>query len=382
MPLLSRRNDAFIINSYLPLKEEVILQLNLGQIPQFWRSPKPVSVEPDRHLRESLSLNISRFSCVEQCARALLFDLLPTCYLEGLPALQAQVKRLPWPKNPKFIFTSNSFDTDEVFKTWTGWQVSRGTPYFIGEHGITYGAHKYNYSEKECVEISDKFITWGWTDGKYKHVPAFIFNCAGQKKEAPKNVGGLLLVQVHGPLRLEIWDEYPEFQIYQEEQFRFVEHLPALIHQKLIVRLYSGYKKLSWCEEQRWRDRSPFTELDDATLNIRKLMSNSLLVVHTYNSTSILEALSQNIPSLIFWRGGLTYLRESAKPYYEKLQQAGILMDSAESAAKKVAEVWDDVPGWWNSEEVQNTRRIFCDRYARVSNRPISELKRLLVSGE
>lgn len=380
LPLCGRRQDAFVINSYLPFKEEIKLQLSLGQIPQFWRSPKPVSVELDRQLRERLSLNIAGHQGFEQCVRALLFDLLPICYLEGYPALQDQVRRLPWPEEPKFIFTSNNFDTDEVFKAWTGERVSQGVPYYTGEHGTNYGTHRYVHSETECVETSDKFLTWGWIDGNSKHVPVFIFSCAGQKKQEPKNTGGLLLIEVHCPLRLEAWDEYPEFQIYQEEQFRFVENLPTLIQQELTVRLYGGYKRLSWCEEQRWCDRCPTIKLDDATHNIRKLISNSRLIIHTYNSTGILETLSQNIPTLIFWEGGLAYMRESAKPYYEELQQAGILFNSAESAAKKVAEVWGDVPAWWNSGEVQSAREMFCDRYARVSSNPISEFKKILLS--
>ena len=108
---------------------------------------------------------------------------------------------------------------------------------------------------------------------------------------------------------------------------------------------------------------------------MRQLISRSRLVVHSYDSTGILETLSSNVPTLCFWHGGLGHLRASALPYYEQLRQAGILFDSPEAAAQKVSEVWGNVPAWWNSEEVQNARTSFCDRYARVVIKPIKSMK-------
>ena len=59
------------------------------------------------------------------------------------------------------IFTSNSFDTSEVFKLWTAEKVETGCPYIIGQHGNNYGAARYCPSETECVETADAFLTWG-----------------------------------------------------------------------------------------------------------------------------------------------------------------------------------------------------------------------------
>ena len=103
------------------------------------------------------------------------------------------------------------------------------------------------------------------------------------------------------------------------------------------------------------------------------------MVVHSYDSTGILETLSNNIPALAFWRNNLDHAHESAKPYYQLLVDAGIVHLTPESAAQKVNEVWDDVEGWWGQDKVQNTRKQFCDRYARVSQNPVRELKQILL---
>ncbi len=384
LQMLSRNKNAFIINSYLPIKEEIKLQMSLGQAPQLWRSPELVISEPDLSLRERLALNISGYQGFDQFVRALLLEILPTCYLEGYPALQHHVGRLPWPKTPKFIFTSGNFDTDEVFKAWTALKVENGVPYYIGQHGANYGtanrADTYAANEAQVIETSDKFLTWGWTDGNSKHTPVFVFNTAGRKPLQQNADGGLLLIEVCLLHSIQTFDQYPKFKIYQEQQFRFVQILPERIHRELIVRLHAEYKKQPWCEEQRWYDHSPATRLENGSQNIRDLISKSRLVVHSYDGTGMLETLTQNIPTLCFWYDGLSHLRESAKPYYEKLRQVGIIHDSAELAARKVAEVWDAVPTWWNSDAVQSVRGLFCDRYARISSRPIKQLKKILLS--
>ena len=53
--------------------------------------------------------------------------------------------------------------------------------------------------------------------------------------------------------------------------------------------------------------------------------------------------------------------------------------DNPESAAQKVNEVWDNVEGWWGQDKVQEARRQFCNRYARVSQNPVRELKQILL---
>ena len=82
---------------------------------------------------------------------------------------------------------------------------------------------------------------------------------------------------------------------------------------------------------------------------------------------------------MAFWNNSLDHLRESAKPYYHLLVDAGIVHLTPESVAHKVNEVWDDIGGWWRQSKVQDARKQFCDRYARLSQCPVHELKNTLL---
>ncbi len=381
--LLVRGGDAFVINSYLPRKEEIKLQLTLGQVPQLWISPKLThTIKPDRVLRQSLSDQIAgkASDTLFGIMCSLVFELMPVCYLEGFTELSEKVQQLPWPKKPKFIFTSNNFDMDEVFKLWAATKVESGSKYVTGQHGSNYGTSRYMYPSVEEV-TADKFLTWGWTDGLPQHTPAFIFKTLGKKTEAYNPNGGLLLIELHAGLMLSTWDVTAEFKAYFEDQQSFIEKIQKPLRKHLTVRLHHGHTDLNWAEETRWREFAPTIKLDTGSSRISKLIAQSRLIIHSYDSSGILETLSQNIPTLAFWQNDFDHLRESAKPYYQLLVDAGIVHLTPESAAAKVNEVWDDVAGWWMQAAVQEARKQFCDRYARVSQNSVDDLKKILMSG-
>lgn len=375
--LLVRNNDAFIVSSYLPKKEEIKLQLALGQCPQLWDSSKfETSDKPDRRLREELAKRLLSKSDnnLEYVISVMMFELLPVCYLEGFLSLNKLVKQQPWPHSPRFIFTSNNFDTDEVFKLWTATKVELGYKYFTGQHGNNYGTHRYMYPAIEEA-TADKFITWGWTDGLPQHTPAFVFKLAGRKTKNYNPLGGLLLIELCLMHRIQTWDVTSEFTYYFNEQMEFVSKLASAPRRQLTIRL----RDITWNQEARWCAFDSTIKIDAGDTNLSSLIAGSRLVVHSYDSTGILETLLQNIPTLAFWQNDFDHLRESAKPYYQLLVDVGIVHLTAESVTQKVNEVWDDVDGWWGGSEIQSARRQFCERYARTSENPAQKLKQILL---
>ncbi|NQT26843.1 transferase [candidate division KSB1 bacterium] len=377
LPKFSRKRDAFIINSYLPKIEEAKLQIRLGQCPQFWQSPVMQSLAINQEKRMRFSIDAENHRGFEQFVRSELSETIPICYLEGYDQLIQQVKSLPWPVDPRFIFTSNNFDTDEIFKVWTALKVEEGCLYFTGQHGNNYRTLLGSMNSPE-ITTADKFISWGWTGGVNNIVPGFIIKTVGYDPCVFDPKGGVLLIEVHVSHLNDPNDSYYEFGLYQEDQFRFVESLPKHIHRELIVRLYPSFMRRNWFDEQRWKDRSSNTKLETGVTSIKKLTAQSRLVVHSYDSTGILETLSLNIPTMCFWRNGLNHLLPNAKPYYELLRGAGILHDTPEHTAEFIASNWDRIGEWWGSEKVQGARKAFCGQYARTEKHPIRALKKLL----
>lgn len=379
LAIFQRETDSFVISSYLPPLQSMLLSMRLGAPPRLRRSPEVQPVAVNAALRAANGLSAGSHEAFVAFARRMLLELLPTCFLEGFDALQKQVAQLEWPSRPRLIFTSNSFDTGEVFKLWAAEKMEAGCPYIIGQHGSNYGTASYCPSETECVETADAFITWGWRGDKPNCRPAFLFKTAGRSSPRWDRLGGLLLIEAVLPHLMSAWDPYPEFAVYQQDQFRFVECLPEEIQQCLTVRLHADHKRMAWGEQRRWHRREGAVRLENGTTPLAALMRRSRLVVHSYDSTGILENLALNIPTLCFWREGTGHLRASAVPFYRLLADSEILHETAEGAARKVTQVWSDVGGWWHSAAVQDARRRFCDQYARSSDTPIETLARLLL---
>ena len=380
--LLASDNDAFIINSYLPYKEKIKLELALGQVPQM-RSIEKIkhTKRADRALRQNLSNQISGKSndTLFEIMCSLVFELLPICYLEGYAEMYKKVLQLQWPTKPKFILTSNNFFTDEMFKMWTAYKVESGSKYITGQHGGNYGTDRYNHHDSIEEITADKFITWGWTEGLSQHTPAFVLKTVGWKAGGYASKGGLLLIERHEEQRMTTYDSTHEFFTYYADQETFVGNLERSIKKNLTIRMHSSVSLSNWGEEKRWRDFDNTIKLEMGTSNIRKLIAQSRLIIHSYDSTGMLETLSQNIPTIAFWQNGFDHLNESAKPYYQLLVEAEIVHLTPESVAQKVNEVWEDVDVWWAKSKTQEARKKFCDRYARVSKAPISDLKQILL---
>lgn len=379
---LRKNNDALIINSYLPKRAEILIHLALGQMPQLWPINKPIlNDEYSSDFRAKLKFSTSYFgeSELNTAFGELLFQLMPITYLEGYKSLVNSVDALQWPTHPKFIFTSNNHDCDDIFKLYAAKKTEfTGVTYYIGVHGSGYFKYYDNPGNFELV--SDKCLTWGFNHGLKQHVPAFIFTTVNGKGAYDKS-GGLLLIQISRYSRDRTWDVYEEMQLIYNKQIQFFQKLNADAKNKLIIRLHPFSKYLKWFEYEKWMDFIGGEQIENGQIELEKLISKSRLVVHGYDSTGLSETLSLNIPTLAILQIGVDQLNDLSKTYYQALIDVGIVHSSAELAALKVNEIWNDVEGWWNLATVQGARLLFCNQYGRKSEKPVRELKKILLDG-
>jgi putative transferase (TIGR04331 family) len=394
-PRFVKENDALIIKSYLPFKDEFILQIYLGQFPQDWSSyQKRYKFEANLCSRSELSVNLNDCMGVEFYIRKLLFDVIPTCHIEGYNNLVNITKQLRWPINPKFVFTSNSFQFDDIFKVWTASKVENGCPYYVGQHGSDYGARRTfeNYVE---FNTCDRFIAWGEWAKEYnfnncskKVVPGFNFKIATgfrsyieNKTTKINNKGGLLLIQRGPGYRLGPQDNYFEHKIYQKEMFELVRQLPLSIKERVTVRLHKGSKIHNTSDEYLWMKQKSIASVDMYQDSIFSKIKNSRISIFSYDSTGVLEMLLLNVPIICFWHIGPyddDMLLPYAKPYYNLLKEAEILAETPKEASEYISKHWDNVDAWWQSNKVQSARKIFCNQFSKGEKKPMKALKRIL----
>ena len=373
-----REDEAFLYASYLPIYQNVILQLQLKQLPKIWKKllVPQVAVRLDQRQWKIGKSKLVDFPAI---IRAMIPRHIPIIYLEGYNLLNKISNSLNWPKKPSLIFTSNSFFSDDVFKVWSAEKAEKGVPFIIGQHGGSYGMSPIAPLEEHEYAISDIWLSWGWSDKNRPQIkPVFNLKLVGAKQSWDPD-GKALMVEMLIPrysyrlLNFPIADQWLN---YFADQCRFVNALPIEIRRKLIVRLSN--QDYGWKQKKRWYDNYPNINLDIGEIPIAKLLKKTRIYISTYNATTFLESMSMNIPTIMFWNQYYFEIRDSAIPYFEQLKIIGIFHETPESAARQMTKVWDDVGKWWNSKPVQDVREEFCYQYSRMPEKPLNKLRTIL----
>jgi putative transferase (TIGR04331 family) len=376
--IFSKETDHFVYSSFLTFKQSFLLQFSLKQIPVFFPEEKTPKANINFSERGNLNFNFNDTNEFEFLLKRLIPENIPVAYLEGYSNLKNKASKVNWPKSPKSIFTAVGYNSDEVFKIWSAGKIEEGVPFVIGQHGGHIGSALFSGTEDHEFDISDRYLTWGWTNNSKKSYPIGIIKKFGKRKLLPSPDGFLLLISGVMPKYSYILGSYTiaTSQVNEnlEDQYMFVSHLSSKIYSQLLVRLF--IPDWGWNQRARWTDKFPNIKLDDGKKSLDKLVKRCRLYVTTYNATTLLEALSDNIPTIAFWNPKNWELREEAIPYFAKLEEVGILHQSPESAANKVNLVWDNIGEWWFSSDVQTVRDFFCEKFCRMPINPTFELSK------
>ena len=378
--IFSKKNDAFFLSTYLNLKSEILLNLSFLQIPVIRSTKKIPEISPDINLRSRIILDQKFYDGFEKFIREIIFESIPTIYLEGYKKLISKAESMKWPQKPKLIFTSGAYNADDIFKIWAAKFVEKGTPLIIGQHGGNLGSALWTSSEEHENAIADRYLTWGWNNGSKKHFPLGIikhFNSYYSKWDIN---GDLIFISYVMPRYSYVMGSYPvaakQTELSLNDQFIFYSKLLVDIKNKSKIRIFNP--DWDWHQAERWISKFPNINIDKGLKPLNEVFKSTRLVIVVYNGTVFLETLALNIPTLIFWDSKYNEIRPAAIKYFNSLENAGILYYSPEQASKKANQIWNKIEIWWYSKEVQDARKYFCDEFAKIPSEPIKETRKAL----
>ena len=348
---------ACIYKTYLPFVYEKKLEIKMGQLPQFWNDKK-ISFKPyDKNLRKEIDLksnvNSSKF---EEFLRAILPSSLPVFVLESFKDINELSEKSDYPKNPSFIFTSEAFAYDEVFKFYTAKKTQDGVPYFIGQHGNSYFTHVYNNYATE-VNVCDKFISWGFKDN-HKVIPTFNFKTLGKRKLF--NNKGKLLVAFR---QINI-SAQPIFNLPAQEKkdsestIKIISGLNTKIQSQTVAWFrFDSHNNLEPSSKEQLKNLN--IKIKIGNKRFRDLLKESRLTFFNYDSTGILENLALNIPTICFWDNVFGHINPNAVDTYKLLIDAKILFKDPTELIKHVENNWLDINSWWMNKNTQDLIKEF-----------------------
>ncbi len=376
---LVKKTDALIVSTYLPISIETLLNFRFGQWPRFF-TYQPTTQEATKSVEWELRMNLfgdyNSASVEEKVGWSLIPKILPLVFLENFQFITNQIQRSKFPIHPKLIFTANSFMDDEIFKQFAAFQVDKGVPYFVAQHGNNYGTILYANPTIE-QETCDHFISWGW---KHENtIPGFIVK--NPRPKLRRNSLGkedLLLIIGHKNFSYSIHNTEKELIENVRIQKKFLNSLNTELLKKSSVRFHPN--SLINYENGLVKDIANFEvkSVNFGNSNVRPLIKRSRIVIHAYDSTGILETLSQNIPTMAFWHKDSSPKNQYAENYYQILEEVGIIHYNGDSAANFLNLNFEKIDEWWLSDKVQKAREIFCREYARTNYQPVRSLTRIL----
>lgn len=375
------RAPVIIKATYFPFVEELkLIWMSKGAV---WPNKTPPASVPahakDVASREIVGLMLPNDSDFDQVCGTMLPHDLPQCFVEGFKGLAVEAASR-YPSRPNAILSANAWYFDEAFKCWAAEASERGTKLLGAQHGGNYGSLDPMPAEDHETAITDCYFSWGWErEGRPATVvPLPAAKLAGRCHcSKGKAAGSILYAATAAPRYLRQFPVSPhEFSIYLEWQSRFILSLAPELRKKLRVRLH--YEDHGWDIKERWRRDMPEVYFESSDLHFGDSLDSCRLYVCDHLSTTFIEALVQDKPTILYWRSESNRLRAEALPLYDQLREVGILHDSPETAAMAVITRYEDIELWWGGNRCRQARHDFCERFGRTSSDALQDWMQML----
>jgi putative transferase (TIGR04331 family) len=384
----------FIVLTYTGFWNEFILSIKLRQLPlifdnlfnlfYFKKKLNLCKNKINNNLREFIKKDfLYKNSFEENLFKNLILEM-PSIFIENFNDFEKSNKIMNFPTTTKKIFLSNGLGFSSLISFYVATQVENCSKLIIGQHGGSYGTSKFNITERNEKKISNKFLTWGWSDSKNsnKTIKAFFF--LKKMKTKNKNLNNIRISLILAPrfCHLQSIDSchgstsyFNYFNFLESYLFKISEQFRSNIYVKFPNSHILDIEKLDI--NSRIKKYFKFYKKE----SFSEVCDSSDLLIHTANSTSMLEALHSNIPSLILLDEKQNLIRNSAKKYFKLLNKNKILHYNTTEAAKFTQKLLiNGINKWWFNEEVQQSVNLFCDIYARRCDQKTSFLKNIILS--
>ena len=373
--ILVRYNSVIINRSYFSFKLSARLAFKFLSIPLLG-TPRIDCGEftPDRAARKAFRLKVKNPTEFETLVSELCGRNIPKVFFEGFEKATAiALKTLP--KRARLYLTANAFAAQELYKMWVAHSLEvKSSKHIIVQHGGNYGHSNVHSEERFERTTADYFVTSGWSvDGDPKIVPLVasprLGGIGNYEKNEPKILpsGHFLWVLASLPrYQYTQWSapQGPSFLSYLDDQKSFVSHIDKKLYNHLLCRPYThdyGWNDLEYIDPIGGE-----FSVDLSRRPLRKQILSARLSIFTYDSTSMMESMALNLPTMCYWIPDSWAWRPSAQPLLDAMEDVSIFHSSGKQAAEFLSKLEKDgkLGDWWASPEVQLVRSRYCKEYA------------------
>lgn len=375
-----KKNKFLFISSGFSAKNTFKLKYLLGDFPY-----------PD--LEETFSIDSKEYNCdmrekikkldndtlFEEFISEMIVKYLPFFYLENFAVARQKADTLVLPIDPKIIFISAGFSQHDSFRLYIANKIEGKCKLLIGQHGGNYGSAKIHSIEDFEIDVSDYFITWGWIKNK-KTIPLSKlwnnFTIKNKNLNCKKKI--LFADNEIGPYSSTIRSLENSSQNTDliKRSIKIIKKIENY-ENRVDIKLYP--KTNYWNQKNIWKSFLPNIRFIEKIEN-KKIYKNYKLFISCTNTTFFLETLFHNLPTVIYFDQNISQLRDSAKSYFEILENVKILHYDYQGASNHINQVYNNAEDWWFKPDVQKARELFCLKFAKKNDNEINDLSNFINS--
>lgn len=309
-----------------------------------------------------------------------LVEFLPAIFLEDFRNVAQEYGKFR--SGLRGIFSRDCWSSDDSLKLFSVLSVNRVNekPVRIGSpHAMNYGTLKAFWLRDFEANYLDRYLSWGWS---YRDItPFYAVQYSGLRRpEWPARIKADFEILITGAARPRHLLEYPytaeAFAGYMDRQIELAEELARETGLKVTIR--TRQKERGQELENRIRTFGDvgfnFEYQGDA---FAKRVKNCLHISDN-TSTTVIETLWMNQPTLLLIEPGYFEIWENAAAEFGELESAGILHTSRESVVRFILENQGRINEWWRAPGTQYAVDKFIDKQAR-SGGTLKNWKKILL---
>jgi putative transferase (TIGR04331 family) len=372
------RVQTVTFTSCLPRKFRYLLQLlSFGKIRNLENKPALLEVAADWTARDALADRmretlLPNFPQVAQWLSLRVRELFPKSLLEHLTANLR--RKLEQPAR-KVLFSADGWQIIDDWKIYALAQKIRheatwlGTPNAVGHGSLAV----FWQREFEAAHL-DTYLSWGWSmeaGARAKVLPFYCPNFAGMRESAPVKTyrtQGVLISSAARPQHLLEYPYTPErFERYLNSQLNLADAVQRMTQSEVCIR--TRPRDLGWDVQRMVRSlNNPSVTLEFQQGRFTERLKRSWLHICDNCSTTIVESLSANHPTMILIDGSYFQLHPNARHEYSALEAAGVFHASAASLLTHYEAIQFDVAAWWENTATQYAVREFLRCQGRIGS--------------
>jgi putative transferase (TIGR04331 family) len=355
--------NVMIKNSYFSKKDLVRLffiskfRIFPGSL-NFNRNSFDENVDPNR---KTFFLKSNNKNIFENILSECIKDYIPKIFIENYKNLKSKADI--YKNRPKVILSANSWYFDEFFCHIAGLSKLENGKLLSNQHGGNYGIEKYVGDHE--IKIADRYYSWGWELLLYNNIkPLPSTKLYFYHKFKANKLEKILFVSTSYPRFVidHVYNISYNFSNYLEDQKVFIGQLNQTTLDKIRFRIHR--EDNGWNIKEQLLDVNNNLTFESWEIPFSKSLMASSLYICDHLSTTFIEALNLNIPTILFWRDAYYNINNEFSHYIEDLKKVGILYDNPIKAANFIEKIIQNPGDWWMDNRIQNVVNTFKKKFA------------------